>query len=117
MQEYFLTSSEILCSGLTAGNQSDWLPVTQNINHEFFIKISGISNSVKFKFECCPNITGNPGTDFVAVFSDDNTSITETNDGTYRYFFLDTRTGFIRLNFELADGGAPSIDCYYEGGR
>lgn len=62
-------------------------------------------------------IDGEPGTDFEAVFSDDITSIVETADGTYKYFFNGVRTGFVLLDFESAIGGTPTIDLYYYGGR
>ena len=68
-REYFLTASETICTGLTAGNQSDWFPVTQNLYHTFFIILSGIDVNIEFEIQHCPVIDGNPGTTYIALFS------------------------------------------------
>ena len=117
MRELFLTGNDSLCSSLTAGNQSEWFPVGQNNYHTFYLKFTGISTNVKFSFEHCPILDAEPHTDFTCKFGTDGELITVTADGVGPYYFNGVRTGFVRLNFDSASGGTPSLDCYYFGGR
>ena len=116
-QEYFLTQSEPLCTGLTAGNISAWIDVSQSLYYTFWLKFAGIDISLQFKFQCCPKIDGKPGESFISTFNSDGTAQIDNKNGTDFYFFSGARVGYIRINFLVANGGTPTIDGYYFGGR
>jgi len=112
-QEFYPTTNDYICTGLTAGSKSNWFKVDMNLYHNIFVSITGVTATSIYKITHCPIIDEKAGSDWESNARADNQSVSITADGV-RAFTSIMRTGYFRIDFI---SGAGTIKAYYFGGR